>query len=171
MSSDPNPYAVSPNWEEIQDAAMPAREVPGTWVETLLLILILATCLIGSAISTVTIESIIPSGIILTLLGAALIAREVTARRRRTNWPIGLMFGLAGPLFSVFITALIALNDWGPSDARSGGVPTLCMVFAVAMCVFGILAYRELRTVQAIVRDSNYSSEDREQDEAFATDS
>ena len=150
---------------------MPGREAPSTRVETLLLILILATCLIGSAMSTVTIESIIPSGIILTLLGVGLIAREAIARRRRTDWPIGLMFGLAGPFFSVFITGLIALNNWGPSAARSGGVPTLCMVFAVAMCVFGILAYRELRTVQSITRDSNYPAEDREQDEAFATDS
>ncbi len=151
MDVNPNPYAVSPTWDQLQTEVLPTKaEVPRTLLDRGLLVLILATCVIGSAISTFEIESIIPSGITLSILGTLLIIRELFARRKRTAWNTGLIFGAAGPLFSAIIWAAIFVNRWGPGEASRKGVPVLCVIFAVAMCAFGILAFRSVYSLQRL---------------------
>ncbi|MEM6471749.1 MAG: hypothetical protein AAF802_19470 [Planctomycetota bacterium] len=147
MKSEPNPYAVPSNWDGESLVAVPLKAGnPKTWIDVSLLVIIAATCVIGSLLSLEQIEVIVPSGIALSVFGILLTAREVYVRRRRSAWHAGLVFGICGPLFSAIVFGTIFLNGWGPGDARRNGVAYACLVFAILMCVFFVIALRQLKT-------------------------
>ena len=149
MLESQNPYA-SP--ETLSEAAKPKSVSPGvrwnaSW-DRLLLVLLFLICLVGGPLSLWDIETIVGSGIAITLGGVALLIRETYCRRRgRPPWNLSIVLGLAGPAFSVLVTAVIALRQWSPGDAEKNHVDWIVVAFASLFLLGVALAYSTLPTV------------------------
>lgn len=100
-----------------------------------ILIAVQATVIVaGLLASFVYIESIIPTGI---LLSAAGIATLICGWKRRDV--AALLFGGSGPAISVVCLAIILLMSWGPNDA-SRPIPMIGTGYAVVAISLGLYA-------------------------------
>ena len=80
---------------------------------------------VGVGLSARQIETILGSGPVLFLVG--FITAFLSYRRR---FPLGIILGTSGPLFALFIFALINILDWGPDDAKQP-VPLIAVVYFI----------------------------------------
>ena len=98
---------------------------------------------IGVAIAAVAacgnIRSILLSGPILSLTGFMVALLSFRAHRR-----VGFYFGLAAPTVAVICLNLIAVFDWGPSEAQMP-VGGMVVVLSIVSLPAGLVAVRECR--------------------------
>lgn len=102
------------------------------------IILQVLTIVIGLVASFIHIESIIPTGLVLSLSG--LLVLELS---RRTRILSGLLLGLSGPLISLGCFLLIFSLGWSPSDAAAP-IPRIGSGYALFACPLAYIAFRSV---------------------------
>ncbi|MAI72307.1 MAG: hypothetical protein CMM01_15540 [Rhodopirellula sp.] len=133
MSSE-NPYAP-PGTE----SDLPIRELrtEGVWLRRVLSLQLLVVFVGLVAAFLINTETIVASGVVLGVVGLAL---------SLLSWrceDLGFVaYGLAGPMFSLFVFLLIFFNDWSPWEARMP-VLTLGIVYLICLLLGAVwLLYR-----------------------------
>ena len=97
------------------------------------------------------IEIIIGSGVVYSIIGGVV---AVFAQRRKRIWLAAA--GWSAPAISLFIFALINLNEWGPAEATEP-VQVMSIVYGL---VIGSLLVKELLTLPALDERSDSQRHD-----------
>jgi len=132
-----NPYAAPrPVHEPVVDKFDTGR----SWWAVVASVLQLITVCVGVPIAWFNIESILFSGPIVSILG--LLTTILAIRARSGNTLLLSIFGLSGPAISVGTFALIAYQEWSPSDAQEPVSMLLIWYVLIVVpmglvCVFG----------------------------------
>jgi hypothetical protein len=101
----------------------------------------------GSVLAaTIEIESIVGTGPVVSVLGLIVAA---SARRNRSLG--ALLLGLSAGLLSLFVFALIAVQDWGPSDAAQP-VSMILITYEMVAAPIGLFAIgRTISPAESVV--------------------
>jgi hypothetical protein len=102
--------------------------------------------ILAALIALIEIESIIPSGLILSVV--SLVLAVVAYRRKRA---VTLYYALAAPTVSCFCFALIYGLHWGPDKAKFP-IGVILAIYSLINTGLGAAACRELKTPQKIER-------------------
>lgn len=151
LNSDENPY--SPPESEFSAVNSPMQT--GRQVVIGVLISLQALTLVaGLPIAMFQIESILFSGPILAIAGILLAATAYRSGLYRSA-----ALGASGLGFSLFILALINLNQWSPVAAEKP-VPVLAAIYLIASLPLFLVAIREvIRRTQMSPGNSSFGSE------------
>lgn len=152
MSFDPNnPYALSPAWEEdrvqhelfIQDDQLAGDDVRWRVIwDRLLVFAIFIISVVGAGLGVSWIESIVGSGIAISIAGVLLLIRELWCRQKgRPKWSTGLVLAAGGPVFAAGVWLTIFVSRWGPRAAADNGVGGIVAVFGTCSAVLAVVAF------------------------------
>ena len=98
---------------------------------------------VGTAVAFVNVESIVATGPILSIVG---IFGTIACVRRRFHF--GTLISASGPVVSVAIFLIIFLLNWSPTAAQ-GPVPLMGATYIAIVCVSGVVALWQTRSLQA----------------------
>ena len=99
------------------------------------------TCFIGAPLAFNDIETIIGSGIAITIAGILLFIRELYCRTRgRPSWTLSMLLALSGPLFAAGVTGMIIMFSWSPAEAVAHHIDRIVAVAAACFVLLAVFA-------------------------------